>query len=350
MKSIIVNTRVLQRAQKRGAERYLSEVLARLESKIDAIAPDCEISGIKGNLWEQIILPIKIRGRLLWSPCDVGPLAIKNQVLTLHDVQPLDHPEWLNPRFTAWRSWLLPKLSRRVNWIITISEFSKSRIIRHLGAEENKVTVIPEAADERFSPQPKEKIRQILRELRMPSQSYLLSLGSLVPNKNLPRLLSAWGKILPYLPPDMWLVLCGAQGTDSVFKYVTLSETPDRVHFTGYVDDESLPALYSGAKAFVFPSLYEGFGLPPLEAMCCGVPVIASSAASLPEVVGDAAILVNPYDIDGIAKSIQSVLTDNELRNRMVEKGFDRASLYSWERTADETWKLLQKALHSSNN
>ena len=150
---IVVNTRVLSHPTT-GVERYLIELLARMrpDAGLRKIAPRKAVGGIRGHAWEQLVLPVRVGGDLLFSPCNTGPLAVANQVLTIHDVAALDHPEWLNAKFALWYRWLTPRLARRVKHIITVSEFTRSRIIAHTGVAPEKITVIANGVDPRFRP------------------------------------------------------------------------------------------------------------------------------------------------------------------------------------------------------
>jgi len=179
------------------------------------------------------------------------------------------------------------------------------------------------------------------RALGISSRQYLLSVGSLEPRKNLRTLLKAWRRIAPELPGDIDLVVVGAKGASQVFSDAKLGDIPPRVCLTGYVAQEQLPALYSGAMALIYPSLYEGFGLPPLEAMACGTPVVTSGTTSLPEVVGDSAVLVDPLSPDSIAEGIQRIVLDGVLRDQLRENGLLRARGITWERAVTETRKVF---------
>ncbi len=341
--NIIVNTRCLF-AQLTGVQRYTKEILVRGNGYIET-SPLFEMpQGGKGHLWEQFFLPFTLKDNLLWNPANTGPLLIKNQIVTIHDVAVLEHPEWFAPNFSKWYRFLLPKLAQRVKKIITVSEFSRKRIVDTCNVNENKIISIYNAVDERFSKKNKEEVNALKTSLGIKAEHYILALSSLEPRKNLKRLLNAWDLVQSELPDDLWLVISGAKGKNRVFQDVSFATLPPRVHLTGYVPDEYLPALYSGAQAFVYPSLYEGFGLPPLEAMACGTPVIVSNTTSLPEVVGNAGILVDPLDVNQIADAIQRVVTNDKLQLDMREKGLARAKLFSWDKTAKQTWQVLQEA------
>ncbi len=217
---------------------------------------------------------LNYRDAFFGSPSNSGPLVVEKQVVTLLDVVPLDHPEWLNPKFAAWYQFLTPRLVKRVRSILTISEFSKKRIVAHCPLSESKVQVVHIGVDERFRPIDAHFVEQMRKKLAIPSVHYLVALGSLEPRKNLVRLLRAWASIVGRIPNDVWLVIAGAQGRRLVFGDVSFESLPPRVHLTGHVPDELLPALYSGAIAAPYLSIYEGFGLPPLEAMACGTPTL----------------------------------------------------------------------------
>lgn len=309
------------------------------------LAPKHLLSGARAHLWEQTALPLRTRGQLLWSPSNTGPLAVSRQVVTIHDVVPIDHPEWLNARFAAWYRFLTPKLARRVARVITDSEFTKSRLLETTGVADDKVIVVPLGVDARFVPQDREQVESAIQKLGLPTNRYVLSLGSLEPRKNLGRLLRAWEVIYRSLPEDVWLVVSGAKGKSLVFQDVPeLKTLPPRVFLTGHVPDELLPSLYSGAMAFAYPSIYEGFGLPPLEAMASGAPTLVGNRASLPEVVGDAAVQVDPFDIEAIADGLQRLIEDSSLRAVLREKGLERAGQFNWDKTAEQTWRVLAEA------
>ena len=340
MTQIALNAR-FHSHQPTGMQRYALELSSRFGRHLDALKPDKPLRGPSGHLWEQVFLPSAVRGRLLWSPNTTGPLAIEKQVCTFHDLIPLDHPEWFNRRFGQWYQWLLPRLAKRVRRIIAISEFTKQRIVERLGVSEEKVAVIPNGVDARFSPRSEQEVEAARTVLGIGKASYLLCVGSLEPRKNLGRLLAAWRKAQTTAPDEMVLVVAGGPANTRVFESVVLGPVPARVHFTGYVSDEVLPSLYSGAVALLYPSLYEGFGLPPLEAMACGTPVITSRNTSLPEVVGDSAVLVDPYDVDSIATGIQQVLSSASLRDGLKASGLAQAKRFTWESAARQTLAVL---------
>ena len=340
---LVCNARVLNN-QLTGVPRYLRELISRFGDKVELIRPRRPREGINGHLWEQTVLPLLVGKRVLWSPATTGPLVARRQVVTIHDMVPFDHPEWLNSRFADWYRFLTPRLVRRVQSILVVSEFTKRRLIHHCPAAEPKINVVLLAADARFAPLDSASILAAHKALSIPSPHYLLALGSLEPRKNLGRLLLAWAQTEAKIPQDVWLVIAGGKGKKLTFGDMSFEKLPPRVHLTGRVADNLLPALYSGALGSVYVSLYEGFGLPPLEAMACGTPVLTSNVASLPEVVGDAAITVDPLNVDAIGDAIFRIVEDSTLRATLRSAGLAQAGRFNWDETARATWKVLHEA------
>ena len=328
-----------------GMQRYGAVLAERFQAEADCIRPATPMKGMKGHLWEQVRLPMAARGKLLWSPNNTGPITVSNQVCTIHDLIPLDRPEWFSPKFSAWYKWLLPKLVRRVAHIIAISEFTKGRIVDSLGVKPERVTVVPNGVDAAAQLE-SNALEDVRAKLGITSRNYLLCLGSLEPRKNVKRLVDAWGRIQPRLPDDLQLVIAGGQASSQVFAGMELGGNTPGVAFTGYVNDGDLPALYAGALALVYPSLYEGFGLPPLEAMAYGTPVITSNTTSLPEVVGSDALLVDPENVEELGAAMERMVLDTSLRQSLSARGRERSQAYSWDKTARLTWQIL--AAHAS--
>lgn len=340
MTPLVVNGR-FQVHRVTGMQRYAREVSRRLDIDMRIVAPERPLRGLAGHGWEQTVLPMRVGGGLLWSPCGTGPLAVRRQVVTVHDVIPIDFPHWYSPQFAMLHRLLVPRLARRVRRVIAVSEYTRNRLVERFLIPPDKVTVIPNGVGEEFRPRSPEEIACARRKLGIPSESYILSLNSLVPRKNVAALLRAWARVLPTLPASLWLVVAGGSGSGTVFPGQDLPKAPERVLFTGYVADELLPPLYSGAASFVFPSLCEGFGLPVLEAMACGTPVVTSDGSSLSEVGAGAAILVDPTSIDSIAAGIGQVIADQYLRGTLACAGRERARRYTWARCAELTRSVL---------
>ncbi len=341
---VAVNTRSLC-APMTGVQRYTTELLARWNGHAECIAPNGSLHGLAGHAWEQFVLPTKLCSRLLFSPSNTGPLQSKKQVVTIHDTAVFDCPESFNPRFAAWYRFLLPRLARRARLIITVSEFVKERILAHTKVSTDKVVVIPNGVDSRFCPEATSQAEEVIQSLGLPSRHYVLAVGSLEPRKNLARLFQAWDRVQGRISEDVWLVVAGASGSSRVFSGQRPDALPARVFLAGHVDEYLLPALFAGAMAMVYPSIYEGFGLPPLEAMASGTPVLAGNGSSLPEVVGDAGLLVDAFDIEAIAEGIRRLVEDSALRDELRRRGLGRAKQFSWEETARRTWDVLQSAI-----
>jgi glycosyltransferase involved in cell wall biosynthesis len=186
-----------------GMQRYGLELARRFGDQIQVVRPVRALRGPAGHLWEQVYLPSTLHGRLLWSPNNTGPLAVRRQVCTMHDLIPLDQPEWFSPRFAAWYKWLLPRLAKQVRHIIAVSEFTKRRVVELLAVPQEKVTVIPNGVDDRFSPRPEEEILCMRRSLGITCPAYLLYVGNLEPRKNVRRLLQAWTIAQRSVPPEI---------------------------------------------------------------------------------------------------------------------------------------------------
>jgi glycosyltransferase involved in cell wall biosynthesis len=362
--NLIINGRFVSR-RLTGVQRYAFEIVSRLniDKKIVTFGQPLPEYNTLDNLivdplnilsriphfdllWEQFFLPRFVeRDNLLWSPSSIGPIFVGNQVVTIHDLAFLDHPEWFNPYFVKWYSYIVPTLARRVLGIITVSEFTKSRIIERLKVPAEKIKVIYLGVNSEFSPKSFKDIENKLRDFNVISSRYIFTLSTIEPRKNLKRLLEAWRIAQIHLEDDIYLVVGGTKGKTSVFKDVGLETIPDKVIFLDYVPDGALPYLYSGALLFVYPSLYEGFGLPPLEAMACGCPVITSSVASIPEACGDAVLYCDPYNTDDIAQKIVQLAKDDNLKSTLRKKGLERVKMFSWDKAAEEHTKLFEEIM-----
>ncbi|GGO19996.1 mannosyltransferase [Deinococcus humi] len=272
----------------------------------------------------------------------MGPILYRKQVVTIHDIAVFDHPEWFSKEFRLAYHLLLPTLIRRVKHILTVSEYSRQRLIKQFSLSPTKVTAIPLAAATQFKPLTASEIIQARVRHGWPER-FLLSVSSLEPRKNLSRLLHAW-EAWPNRPEELRLLVVGT--ASKVFAGQGFDRVPDGVQLLGRVEDTALPSLYAAAEALVYPSLYEGFGLPPLEAMACGTPVITSNTTSLPEVVGDAALLINPYLEVSLLQAMQQITEQPQLRAELSARGLERSKLFSWDRTATETERLLLEQAH----
>ncbi len=258
-------------------------------------------------------------------------------ILTVHDLIFRHLPSHHKPLNRWYLNLTMPLYCRRATHIIAISECTRRDLIGTYGLSPEKITVIYEAADPRFRPQPPEAVTSVRTQYGLPDR-YLLFVGTIEPRKNLARLLTAFEAIHAREMTD-GLVIVGRRGWLYKDFFARLEQSPvrDAVLFPGYVPDEDLPAIYAGAQALVFPSLYEGFGLPVLEALACGTPVMASRASSIPEVGGEAALYFDPADVEGMVETIRRLLRDADLQDRMRTQGLAQAAQFSWKRAATET-------------
>lgn len=273
------------------------------------------------------------------------PLRSAPTVLTVHDLI-FRHLPAHHKRLNRWYLNLaMPLYCRRASHVITISEHTKRDLVAAYGLAPGKITVVHEAASTSFRPQSSEAISTARSRYGLPER-YLLFVGTVEPRKNLGRLLSAFETIRSKGLAD-GLVIVGQRGWlyDAFFAQLEESPARDGVILPGYVPDEDLPALYGGALALVFPSVYEGFGLPVLEAMGCGVPVATSNTSSLPEIGGDAARYFDPLDVASISATLCRLLGDAELQDEMRTRGLARAAAFSWERAAAETRAVYDAVL-----
>ena len=337
---LIINGRFFKRRVS-GVERYAQGLIRHLDMSYKfEQPPKWWQRGLRGHLWEQIILPLRVGGNLLWSPANSGPLAVTNQVVTICDTSVIDHPEWFNPGYAAWYRFLLPRLARKARKIFTPSDFSKNCLIKAFKLAPEKIAVIPPGVDHtHFRPASAPILAQARDQLGLP-EKYLLFLSSLEPRKNLTRLFQAWRQVSAHFS-DVKLVVAG--GTGPAFSAQNQPIEVADTYFLGYVHEDYLAPLFSGAQAFILPSLSEGFGLPAVEAMACGTPVIASNAGALEEVISDAGLMFDPLDIGEIAHTIYKVLSDGYLRADLKEKGMKRAEKFSWQSAAASISRELQE-------
>lgn len=278
------------------------------------------------------------------DPTGVTPIAFgvgrAQAISTIHDVIPWSFPG-VSTRLDNWiyRTWL-PRVLPHIHRVITMSDHSRSEIIRYLQIDERMVHVIPNGVSPEMSPV---TLTVSIRQRYQLPESYILYLGSVEERKNLRRVLQVYA-LLKQRGVTQGLVLAGPllRKYTAILQMLQDLGLEQNVRITGFVAEEDLPALYSGADLFVFPSLYEGFGLPVLEAMACGTPVVTSCVSSLPEVGGDAAIYVDPLNVEGMAAEIQSLLNDSARRATLRDKGLQRAQQFSWERVAQETLKVYE--------
>ena len=295
-------------------------------------------------LWKHLALPLALRrdgiqvfhsptGTLpMWAPC--------RQVVTIHDVFAAIEPRWFTPRMGAQLRATQRRAARVATRVIAVSETTRRDVVERLGIAAAKIEVVHNGVDhQRFKPREVDG-EAVARRFGVP-YPFVLCVGSLMPWRNAPRLLRSVAKLkskmgLLFVGRDIW-------GTDSTQR-LAAEMGWSWARFAGYVADDELPDLYAAAQVFAYPSLYEGFGIPPLEAMACGTPVVAGNAGALPEVLGDAALLVDPDDEAALAEAISAAAQDQGALRR---RGLERAAHYSWPRAAAETWHLYGAAADS---
>lgn len=276
----------------------------------------------------------------VFSPCPT--------VVTIHDLSLFTQSHTHEDDNVKRGRRRMPLMARRATRIIAPSEFTKHEIIRHLGVGEDKIRVIFEAARDGMKPLPVSECQPVLDKHQI-RQPYLLYVGTIEPRKNLLTLIRAYDELLRTTEHRPQLVMCGGRGwlCDEVFQLVNELKLTDQIRFTGYVDDEDLPALYSSAEIFLYPSLYEGFGLPPLEAMACGAPTITSNVSSLPEVVGRAGLTHDPNNWQMLTAHIANLLGNSAARQHFKKAGKDQAAQFSWDRAARETQALYDEVFQT---
>jgi glycosyltransferase involved in cell wall biosynthesis len=366
MKPIAINGRFLTQPIT-GVQRHARELvftldamlasgeLARPDHPVELFAPPNlretptlrflrlrKLGHVGGQLWEQLQLPVFCRGKLLFTPTGGAPLLHRNHVFIIPDAAVFATPDAYTSAYRTWYRWhhrraaKLPDLT-----LLTVSEFSRHQLARYLNLDAARITVIPLGHEHalRSAPQP-----EILSKLRLTPGEYILAVGSANPNKNFRGLLQAFNILRrdhPAVATRFQLVIAGATSSRIFGPNSTQQEN---VLQTGYLTDGELRALYESAACFVFPSFYEGFGLPLLEAMALDCPAVASNAASLPALGGDAAIYFDPKSPRQMAEAITRVLTDAVLRDQLSQKGKNQAGKFRWRDTAQRTWAAILKA------
>jgi len=302
------------------------------------------------SLREQVHVPWVLRRErpnVYHAPHYVLPAGVRcPSVVTIHDCIHLMFPQYLPNRVAyAYARAQMWSAARRSNCILTVSEASKRDILHLFNVAPEKIVVVYNAIDSHFSVTPSEEAVARVRERYQLDHRFVLYVGNIKPHKNLVRLIEAFDELRRGELEDLKLLIIG----DQISKLPALRRAVHRhklhkhVRFLGYLADDQLAILYRLASVFAFPSLYEGFGLPPLEAMASGTPVVTSNVSSLPEVVGGAAVLVDPYDVDAIVDGLRRVLTNPTLAAEMRQKGIARAREFSWERSVAKTWAVYQQ-------
>ncbi len=298
--------------------------------------------------WEQAIAPLLLRAtgaQLFHGTLNVVPLACPvPAVVTVHDLAFIRFPQTFRAYNRTYLDLATRTSVRRAAYILAVSEHTRREVAGLLGIPLERIIVTPNAARAHFRPPDPQRLAAFRQQHHLPEQ-FVLYVGTLEPRKNLTTLLQAYSQIASDTSAPLFIG--GGKGWmyEPVFARLEALGLRERVQFIGYIDEEALPLWYAAATVFVFPSLYEGFGMPPLEAMSCGTPVIASNSTSLPEVVGDAGVLVEPTDADALAAALLRVLRDADLRHHLRERGMQQARRFAWRTTAERTLQVYRAAV-----
>jgi len=333
---VAINARAAVREHIGGVERVARELATGLPAlrpdRYRVIAPRPALAHGRGHAWEQLALPALARGsRLILSPANLAPVASARSVVFIHDVAPF-LGEWYAPAYSRWHRLLLPRIARRARLVLTISRVSREQIVQHLGAAPDRVALVPLGVDDRFRDP---EGAQAVRARHGLERPYVLAVGTDLPRKNL--------ALLDRLAPAL-----GEQGLDVVLAGSTRPYMPAGSYSArslGYVPEADLPGLYAGAAALAMPSLHEGLGLPVLEAMAAGTPVVSSNRGALPETCGDAALVVDPDDQDAFGAALVRAALDAGEHERLAAAGREHAAAFTWRATAQRVDELLDPLL-----
>ncbi|MCK9582129.1 MAG: glycosyltransferase family 4 protein [Endomicrobiales bacterium] len=368
---IAYNARFLSASNVTGVERVAYDLLLHLvkqDSKNEyivftakkeylgsiAISPNVtcvECSLLRGNrflkhVWEQFVLPLYVliyKCDVLFNPTNTAPIInFSKTILFLCDVSFMVNPKWFSKSFSICYRFIIPIISRRANAIITISQSSKNDIVKYCKVSEDKVKVVYPSLSGIFDANNDGQNDSVLANLHI-RKPFVLFTGSINPRKNLKNLITAFKKYKSkFNDMEHSLIVVGAMNTNFAPEALT-NDKNNNIVYVGYVDDNQLKSLYQESELFIYPSLYEGFGLPPLEAMCCGTPVIVSNTSSLPEVCGDAAIYVDPENTEQISDAINNILCNADMRKKMIMKGKERVLHFNWDDAAKNVIHITEE-------
>ena len=333
---VAIDARAAVRPELGGVERWARELAVRLPALRPGgyvvLRPPAALAHRAGHAWEQVVLPARaarLGARALLCPANLAPLAHPRAAVVIHDAAPLRHPGWYSRTYATWQRLVLPAVARRAEWVITVSEFARDELRELLGVD---AAVVPGGVDERFTPAADPEPARCAHGLDRP---YVLTVAAQTTRKNLGALVPAARALHSH---GIDVAVAGGHRPQFAREHGL-----DALRLLGHVDDALLPGLYAGAEAFALPSRYEGFGLPVLEAMACGTPVVAAATGALPETCGGAARLAEP-DGASFAAALTDLLDDPAERERLRAAGNDRAAVFTWDRTARAIDALLSAA------
>ncbi len=352
----------LQAGNLSGTGRYVAALAEHLAAQTDIDltvlwpkhlpVPDWHVSFIPVSarapvcrLWHDQVTARNHGFDVIHYPATVGPLlSTPNAVITIHDLDFMRDTAWHRRSRTSYYTFAMRRSASLARRIIADSTATADDVHRMLGVPVDLIDVIPLGVGEEFQPASQEAQTAVRPRYSLP-RTFFLFVGTLEPRKNLVRLIHAYSKIADRCPQD--LVIAGRDGWKfgDIYAAAAAADCSQRIHFPGYIADADLPAVMSAAQAFVWPSLWEGFGLPPLDAMACGTPVISSNTSSMPEVLGDGAVYFEPCDTDALAQALIEVASNESLREDMRRKGQAQATQFTWERTARATVDSYRKAM-----
>ena len=359
-----IDAKTIGQKQKTGVENYTEQLLrylAKIDSKneywlyspkrIPKLGPNFKNKIVDFPFaWTQVGLSLEFSKSspapdLFFSPAHSLPLYCPmRSVVTIHDVAFLDFPKYFTPKDLFRLKMVTRQAVKKADKIIAVSKSTKKDIVKYYQVPAKKVEVIYSAYDKKlFKPTKKTEIVRVLKKYKI-KEPYLIYVGTLQKRKNIPRLISAFAYLKKKYQIPHQLVIVGKKGWlyDEIFQKVREGGLRREVIFTGFAKNSDLPGLLSGVDVFVLPSLYEGFGLPILEAMACGTPVVASKVSSLPELVEDNGVLVNPESVSSIAKGIYKIISNPKLKKQLSKKGLEGVKEFSWKKCAQKTLKALE--------